>query len=934
MELLKSSRTGRQLPFFVVVAVLVVALVASCTNPANVSAPASSGLSLTINLSLPSAPGQANMLGSRSVGARTVTPTFATPTSYSVTFTNSTTGVFKTVTSNSTTVVATGLDVATYTIAVSGSNASSQVIVAGSSSINLATNPSPLTIPLSYIANQGTGALSVSFDLSSVASGGTNGTTVVGTPVFQVIAPDGSTQNPTLTVGSSPTYSWSPTSPNSGTYQFYFQATLSTGQMVTYSDSAMVYENLTTTAAYTASSSNLLTALVQPTSLALASSSSITPPFNIGQTFALTPTWTPASPTNTQLVWSSSAPSVVSVDQSGNCHVLVPASSAVITAQSVANPKVLATYSVSVAPLTLSLSASTLTLTNLGASTTLTVTEGGDATGTNPAVTLTSLNPSIATVASTTTPGSFTVTPGSTSGTATLTATSTVDPTVSVTCSVTVLTQVTFQPNLPTGLTISTDTAVTQLVAVGSSTSVTIPSPAEPASWTSGAWYFAGWDTSKTATPPTYGPGTLVPVSNTNLTLYAVWTLNPQWAWILPPPVNNTVTITGPTTLIPGQTFHSVATYNGTTNSTVKWFWDNNTTYIGTTATLSYPVPSTTTLGTHLLTVDFLDAATGYHYTATKQVNVATALPWQLAAPPASHTWNAIAYGNGTFVGVASDGYTTYSTDMGKTWSTPVLPTGVTELETIAWGNNTFVAGGQVPVSGQANTYSVYTISSSDGKTWSTPVAQTNLSNVNHNSPHVWVAFGQGSFVFMPTGDETGPNTNWYSSTDGSTWSSANHLVQSSEYSCLVFNGTTFAAFGRYCTFEEFNVGTSGPTTYFSTKSQGYSYSFGMFNGNYYFNEDGGNGWYLFGGLNSSTTISKMTVPVAAIDQTSAYKAFYTNQDVLWMTVSGLGVFYSTDGVTFEPSSASFPGADYNAPWCYGDGVWVCLDQGSAFYAN
>ncbi len=925
MEQLKSSRMGRQLPFFVVVAVLAVALVTSCTNPASVSAPAASGLSLTINLSLPSASGQTNTLGARSGGARTVTPTFATPSSYSVTFTNSTTGVFKTVTSNSTTVVATGLDAATYTIAVSGSNASSQIIVAGSSSINLATNPSPLTIPLSYIANQGTGALSVSFDLSSVATWGTAGTSVVGTPVFQVIAPDGSTQNPTLTVATSaPTYSWSPTSPNSGTYQFYFQATLSSGQMVTYSDSAMVYENLTTTAAYTASSSHLLTALVQPTglSLALASSSSITPPFNIGQTFALTPTWTPASPTNTQLVWSSSAPSVVSVDQSGNCHVLAPASSAVITAQSVANPKVLAIYTVSVAPLTLSLSASTLTLTNSGTSTTVTVTEGGDATGTNPAVTLTSSNPSIATVTFASEANSisaFTVTPGSNSGTVTLTATSTVDPTVSVTCSVTVLTQVTFQPNLPAGLTISADNAVTQLVAIGSATSVNIPSPTEPASWTSGAWYFAGWGTSNTATTPTYGPGSSVTIPNTNLTLYAVWTLNPQWAWILPPPATNTVTVTSPDLVGLNEPLTMTATYSGSSSPTTSswaWFLDNSTTPISgqTTSTLNWTVPATLPWGVHTMTAVATDAKTAYHYAGTATFRVNSGAFWKASSTPTgASAITPVVYGAGKFVTYVSSFSTAQSSDGGVTWTTGTTSPGFGSGPDIAYGNGVFACIYSGTATGGHGKFGTQV--SSDGLTW----GSTTLTNLSGSmSPAGWfLTYGNGMFVGIDTG-----GLYWATSPDGLTWTHGN-LSATGSVTSLAYGNGLFEIAGRSTLYSSTDGQTwTAVTSFPGTMGTSYvTYLAGK-----WYAEDSSHNLY-------SSTDGQTYTPVTGAN----FGPLVGGNGILYslgVNGSSPSLQYSLDGTTWWPTTAlnslytTFNNSWGN--WCFGNGNWVAVATATA----
>lgn len=95
-----------------------------------------------------------------------------------------------------------------------------------------------------------------------------------------------------------------------------------------------------------------------------------------------------------------------------------------------------------------------------------------------------------------------------------------------------------------------------------------------------------------------------------------------------------------------------------------------------------------------------------------------------------TNRWQGVAYGNGVYVAVGNNGYTSYSFD-GSTWSTPTT-VGSQSWYSVTFGNGKFVAVGNQG----------YTATTEDGVTWTTPAKVTGLSNRLQS-----VRYGNGIFV-------------------------------------------------------------------------------------------------------------------------------------------------------------------------------------------
>lgn len=132
--------------------------------------------------------------------------------------------------------------------------------------------------------------------------------------------------------------------------------------------------------------------------------------------------------------------------------------------------------------------------------------------------------------------------------------------------------------------------------------------------------------------------------------------------------------------------------------------------------------------------------------------------------------YNAVAYGNSTYVAVGSGGHILYSLD-GITWSNTNSGT-TSNLTTVTYGNGTFVAGG-------ANGTIIY---SSDGKVWqkSGPISYTTINSITFgNSLFVAVTLLGGIFT----------------SSTGVTWTARTSGV-TSPLNSVVYGSSKFVAVG------------------------------------------------------------------------------------------------------------------------------------------
>jgi hypothetical protein len=141
---------------------------------------------------------------------------------------------------------------------------------------------------------------------------------------------------------------------------------------------------------------------------------------------------------------------------------------------------------------------------------------------------------------------------------------------------------------------------------------------------------------------------------------------------------------------------------------------------------------------------------------------------------PVTATWNSIAYGSiGTWVAIAgaSNNVVAYSTDNGSTWAQSTLPASINWIS-VAWGNGRFVA----IASGSA--ISAYSF---DGVTWiqSTLPVATLWSDIH---------YGQGLFFAVASG-----TTACTTSSDGALWKSRS-LPSGLAWSSIVFGNPTVSS--------------------------------------------------------------------------------------------------------------------------------------------
>jgi len=187
-------------------------------------------------------------------------------------------------------------------------------------------------------------------------------------------------------------------------------------------------------------------------------------------------------------------------------------------------------------------------------------------------------------------------------------------------------------------------------------------------------------------------------------------------------------------------------------------------------ASMSMPVQSGPALGVQ----DWRDVAYGngtWIAVATGGAQAAISsdgVTWGSVTLPEGAEWNAIAYGAGKFVTVAFGDSTTantaYSTN-GVSWQLGAISGG---LKDITWGNGKFVAiaGGYVGAS------SFYT--SLDGVSWTT----STVTGANWQA----IAYGQGTYVAVATGGGTVAVSN-----DGYNWSYQNAPGGSAPWCAITF---------------------------------------------------------------------------------------------------------------------------------------------------
>jgi len=150
---------------------------------------------------------------------------------------------------------------------------------------------------------------------------------------------------------------------------------------------------------------------------------------------------------------------------------------------------------------------------------------------------------------------------------------------------------------------------------------------------------------------------------------------------------------------------------------------------------------------------------------------------WTAVTAAENNGWRSVAYGNGVFVAVANSGTNRVmrSTDNGATWAA-VAATGNNQWRNVAYGNGVFVA-----VSNDGTNRVMRSVN--NGQTW-TAVAAT------ENNSWYSVTYGNGTFVAV-AGD--GTNQVMRSVDNGQTWTAVAAAANNSWYSVTYGNGTFVA---------------------------------------------------------------------------------------------------------------------------------------------
>jgi uncharacterized protein YjdB/transglutaminase-like putative cysteine protease len=265
-----------------------------------------------------------------SLNARTILPASnPVPTSYDVTLHSDTSGdTTKTDITGSSWAISSLLP-QVYTVTVIGKDSGGHAIVQGTGTIDLSVAvPINPTITLNYITSgTGTGQIHLTLDFSAVSDPVTSVT-------LTMVDPSGTISSPALSSGNT---IYAATSAAVGSYKIFIQARTA-AKTALKNETLLVIQNVDTAATISFAASDFDASYVQVTSLVLDKSTST---LAIGAQETLTATLN-AGVSNPLLQWTSSAPSVASVDQNGIVSALAQGG-ATITATSVDKPALSAT---------------------------------------------------------------------------------------------------------------------------------------------------------------------------------------------------------------------------------------------------------------------------------------------------------------------------------------------------------------------------------------------------------------------------------------------------------------------------------------------------------------------------------------------------------------------------------------------------------------
>jgi hypothetical protein len=182
----------------------------------------------------------------------------------------------------------------------------------------------------------------------------------------------------------------------------------------------------------------------------------------------------------------------------------------------------------------------------------------------------------------------------------------------------------------------------------------------------------------------------------------------------------------------------------------------------------------------------------GQRFSSATTAYSTNGITWTIASMPSSQRWSSIAYGVDKFVAIAGASYnnglnstvSAYSTD-GITWTASTMPSSQ-RWSSIAYGVDKFVA-----IAGDHTSNTNAAAYSTDGITWT---ASTMPASVPWSS----VTYGVDKFVAI-SGNQSSRNTAAYS-TDGITWT-ASTMPSSSTWSSVTYGVDKFVAIAGFRNF-------------------------------------------------------------------------------------------------------------------------------------
>ena len=300
--------------------------------------------------------------------------------------------------------------------------------------------------------------------------------------------------------------------------------------------------------------------------------------------------------------------------------------------------------------------------------------------------------------------------------------------------------------------------------------------------------------------------------------------------------------------------------------------------------------------------VDIVNAGAGEIVLSSEQGLIElpnTATTWTTATSNfGTSTINSIAYGNGLWVAGGYTGQMRISTN-GSTWTTVTSNFGTTNIRSVAFGNSLWVAGGY---SGQMRT-------STDGSTWTTATSNFGTAGIFSiaYANNLWVA--GGSYGQMRT------------STDGSTWTTAtSNFGQFDDVHSITFGNDVWVAVGAS---DSIRTSTNGSTWTTVTSN----FSGGMFSRVYsvaYANN-------IFvavqasGQIRTSTNGSTWTTVTSNFSSPGAKSVAFGNG--LWVAGGYTGQMrISTNGSTWTTVTSNFGSSAINSI-AYANNLWVAGGQ-------